>query len=136
LASALAWLQAGPLNVPERDLIAYLIAAHHGKVRMSIRSLPGEEPPPDRPEARIARGIVEGDEIPTQAFLAIGSTPPSGPLKLSLDLMEMGRNPQGEPSWLERTLVLRDRFGPFQLAFLETLLRSADARASQKEIVP
>jgi hypothetical protein len=34
------------------------------------------------------------------------------------------------PSWLARTIALRDRLGPFHLAFLETLLRAADARAS------
>jgi hypothetical protein len=30
-------------------------------------------------------------------------------------------------------LALRDDMGPFQLAFLETLLRAADARASRAE---
>lgn len=133
LASALAWLQAGPADCPQRDLIAYLVAAHHGKVRLSIRSLPGEEPPPEQPRARIARGIVEGDAIPPEAFGAIGVAPLTAPVELSLEPMEMGRNPRGEPSWLERMLRLRDHFGPFQLAFLESLLRAADARASQKE---
>ncbi len=46
LASALAWLGAGSAVDSElRDLVAYLVAAHHGKVRMSIRSLPGETAP-------------------------------------------------------------------------------------------
>ncbi len=40
LASALAWL-AHHDGEPDSDLIAYLIAAHHGKVRLAIRSLPG-----------------------------------------------------------------------------------------------
>jgi len=47
--------------------------------------------------------------------------------------MVMGQRPQG-PSWLARTLSLRDspEIGPFRLAFLEALLRVADWQASQK----
>ena len=36
----------------------------------------------------------------------------------------------GEPSWIERTLRLRDELGPFRLAYFEALLRGADERAS------
>ncbi len=136
LASALAWLQAGPASQPERDLVAYLIAAHHGKVRLSIRAMPGEQPPPGSPpETRIARGILEGDEIPTEVFTALELQLPSEgrPLKLDLSLMEMGCDPVRGPSWLARMLALRDRFGPFPLAWLETLLRAADGRASAAE---
>lgn len=134
LASALAWLQTAPPDAPERDLVAWLIAAHHGKVRLSIRSLPGEEPPPDRPDTRIARGVVEGDTLPPEAFAAIGAPVPAQPVSLSLEVMEMGAGPNGEPSWLARMLALRDRFGPFCLAWLETLLRAADARVSRSEV--
>ncbi len=56
LGSALAVLKHGELPEGEtRDLAAYLAAAHHGKVRLGIRSLPGERrrskdsnPDPDR----------------------------------------------------------------------------------------
>ncbi|MBN2508120.1 MAG: CRISPR-associated endonuclease Cas3'' [Verrucomicrobia bacterium] len=130
LASALAWLQTAPPDAPERDLVAYLIAAHHGKVRLSLRSLPGEEPPPNRPDARLARGVLEGDPlgpIEMEGVVFPGIT-------LDLSLMEMGwdaeREAQRGPSWLARMIALRARFGPFRLAFLETLLRAADARAS------
>jgi len=129
LASALAWLQAGPTDAPERDLIAYLIAAHHGKVRLSIRSLPGEEPPPEKPHGRIARGILEGDAIGPVTF--DGFSIPA--ISLDLSLMEMGQNANGNLSWLGRMLALRDRFGPFRLAYLESLLRAADIRASADE---
>jgi CRISPR-associated endonuclease/helicase Cas3 len=136
LGSALAWLQAGPVSQSERDLVAYLIAAHHGKVRLSIRSLPGEEPPKGfPPDTRVARGIVDGDEIPAQAFIALHLDAPSGqgPLKLDLGLMEMGSDPTRGSSWLARMIGLRDCLGPFPLAWLETLLRAADGRASAGE---
>lgn len=129
LASALAWLQAGPPNALERDLIAYLIAAHHGKVRLSIRSMPGEEPPPERPDARIARGILQDDQIGPVEF--DGLSLPA--ISLDLSLMEIGQEANGTPSWLGRMIALRNRFGPFQLAYLETLLRAADMRASAAE---
>ncbi len=130
LASALAVLLAAPVDLPERDLVAYLVAAHHGKVRLSIRALPGEAPPREKPEARCARGIVDGDTISSDAFAALGLR--SADLLLDLSFMELGEGPHG-PSWLTRTLHLRERLGPFQLAYLEALLRAADMRASAAE---
>jgi CRISPR-associated endonuclease/helicase Cas3 len=129
LASALAWLQAGPPEARERDLVAYLIAAHHGKVRLSIRALPGELPPPEKPDARLARGIFDGDPLGPVNF--DGVRLPA--VALDLALMEMGRDAAGRRSWLERTLELRGRFGPFLLAYWESLLRAADMRASALE---
>ncbi len=125
LASALAWLLASPADAPERDLIAYLIAAHHGKVRLSIRSLPEEKGDPRDPDRLFARGVWHGEKLPA---LMLGElTVPE--TTLDLRFMHMGESELG-PSWLARTLALRDRLGPFRLAFLETLLRAADARAS------
>lgn len=123
LASALAWLLAAPADATERDLTAYLIAAHHGKVRLSIRSLPNEK---EADNCKLfARGVWDGDELP-----AITIGPHTIPAtKLDLSFMRMGEGTHG-PSWLARTTALRDRLGPFRLAYLETLLRAADARAS------
>jgi CRISPR-associated endonuclease/helicase Cas3 len=45
------------------DLTVYLAACHHGKVRLSIRALPGETKP-DNPDKKYARGIWEGDTLP------------------------------------------------------------------------
>ena len=50
--------------------------------------------------------------------------------------MEMGSDPARGPSWLARMLTLRDRLGLFPLAYLETLLRAADGRASAGEAQP
>ncbi|HII39342.1 TPA: CRISPR-associated helicase Cas3' [Candidatus Micrarchaeota archaeon] len=121
LASALAWLQNGASNQEANaDLIAYLIAAHHGKVRLLLRSMPNETKPPNGES--YARGVWNKDILPPVPPLL-----PSG-AKLDLSLMELG-----EGSWLEKTLKLRDDIGPFRLAYYETLLRIADWRASSKE---
>ncbi len=122
LASALALLLH-----KESDLAAYLAAAHHGKVRLSIRSLPDEEVPLDG--QRFARGVWEGDELPA---VALGDGITTQMLSLTLSFMEMGEGPHG-PSWLERMLRLRDHYGPFRLAWMETLVRVADWRGTAKE---
>jgi CRISPR-associated endonuclease/helicase Cas3 len=129
LASALAWLAAhdDPARPdPETDLVAYLIAAHHGKVRTSLRALPTEPAAPF--DARYARGIWEGDRLPALAFDGEQSLE----TQLCLALMELGEGEQGR-SWGERTLGLLAAHGPFRLAWLETLVRLADWRASAAE---
>ncbi|RRJ98794.1 CRISPR-associated endonuclease Cas3'' [Opitutaceae bacterium TAV3] len=51
LASTLAWLQfsANTHDRETQNLVAWLIATHHGKVRLSLRAFPGELPPPPPP---------------------------------------------------------------------------------------
>lgn len=127
LASALAWLSSGQED--ERDLVAYLLASHHGKVRLSIRALPNDERPGDDAERRHARGVWEGDVL-AETDLGDGLWIPR--TTLSLIPMLLGRH-DGAPSWMERALALRERFGPFRLAYLEALVRAADVRASMRE---
>ncbi len=112
----------------DSDLLAYLIAAHHGNVRMNIRALPKESV--EDGVKRFARGIWEGDELPA---LQLGGRDswPGGPLTLSV--MELGYDKLTKESWTERTRDLLQKFGPFKMAFLESLLRIADWRASKKE---
>ena len=47
--------------------------------------------------------------------------------------MELGWDETTGESWTERTRDLLTRFGPFRLAWMETLVRLADWRASAKE---
>ena len=130
LASALAFL-AHERWSRDADLIAYLIAAHHGKVRMNLRALPREAAPKhDHAGARFARGVWEGDELPP-VDLEAGERWQGGSLLLSI--MELGWDEISRESWTERTRELLARLGPFRIAWLETLLRLADWRASAKE---
>ncbi len=126
LASALAVRNLdGAIDLPsDRNLVAYLVAAHHGKVRLSIRPAPGEFQPDATAGKRFALGLVDGDEIPP-VETPIGTVPAT---TVDLGCMELG----GDRSWTDAALRLRDDpdLGPFRLAFLEALLRIADWRAS------
>lgn len=131
LASALLALAHG-----KEDLVCFLVACHHGKVRMSLRALPFENTPrgPDGSEdaeIRHARGVWEGDALPA-VDLGDGIVVP--PTKLTLRYMLLGDDDQTGPSWLTRVLALRDSadLGPFRLGFLEGLVKSADERASAR----
>jgi CRISPR-associated endonuclease/helicase Cas3 len=106
---------------PEPDLVVYLAAAHHGKVRMRAVAMPGEashDPP------RIL-GVEDGDELPAVTL-------PHGAHLAALTLdTRLLHAPAG--SWAARTAALLDRpdLGPFRLAYLEALVRIADWRASR-----
>ena len=130
LASALAFLDHEDWS-RDADLVAYLIVAHHGKVRMNLRALPRERAPTgERAGARFARGVWEGDELPG-VELGAGECWAGGALTLSV--MELGWDEATRESWTERTRDLLERFGPFRLAWMETIVRLADWRASAKE---
>lgn len=147
LASALGVLQRGheslrALSDEDLNLVAYLIAAHHGKVRLSIRSLPNELRPRDRDGkpvlgCRFARGVWDGDELPETDLGQDeqGNRIIAPKVTLSLEPMELGLCEEppfaGQPSWAERMIRLRNTLGPFRLAYLEALLRAADMRASK-----
>jgi CRISPR-associated endonuclease/helicase Cas3 len=128
LASMLSWIQnTDPTQEPEQDLIAYLILAHHGKLRMRLRSFPGEIEPQDG--RLFCRGIWNGDSLPSVTLSHQVKLPITD---LQLDLMQLGSNSFG-PSWTARTASLLSAYGPFRLAWMETLVRLADWRASRLE---
>jgi len=112
LASALVAAQC-----KRPDLEVYLVAAHHGKVRVSVRKMPNE------PQGQI-RGIRESDVIEA-AQLGPIAWPQT---QLRLDCFQIG-----EDSWTQKVANLTDELGPLRLAYLEALLRAADTRASEKE---
>jgi CRISPR-associated endonuclease/helicase Cas3 len=121
LASALALLAQGG-----SDLECYLVAAHHGKVRMSLRARPGELEPPDG--RLFALGIWANDVLPS---VDLGAGVVVSSCTLSLDCMQLGGG-AAVRSWLERTSGLLSSEGPFRLSFLESLVRIADWRATAR----
>jgi CRISPR-associated endonuclease/helicase Cas3 len=124
LASALAMLEHG---IP--DLAVYFAAAHHGKVRLSIRSMPHEQIP-ENSNIRYAMGIWNGDVLPE---VDLGGGIKMQETVMDLSYIELGQGNKGL-SWVSRMTNLRDNenLGIFRLAFLESLLRIADWRASGK----
>ncbi|OPG09292.1 CRISPR-associated endonuclease Cas3'' [Microbispora sp. GKU 823] len=123
-------------NRRERGLIVYLVAAHHGRVRISVRSVADEalQQPP------LLLGVADGDRTPafelttgehmaavtlSTSSLRIGAADASG--STSAGSWTPG-------SWTERAVTLRDRpdLGPFRLAYLEALVRIADMRVSKR----
>lgn len=140
LVSALMLLQNRDLmKIDESmiDLMVYLVGAHHGKIRLSIRSLPEEDLPwlkdENYPEGTLfARGVWEGDNVPSVKITEDRVVPETS---LKLDYMGIGLTDRGEPSWLQRMINLRDGYelGPFRLGYLEAITRVSDWRASIKE---
>lgn len=114
------------------DLFVYLVASHHGKVRVSLQATPKDQDYRDRDGRGLPIcGVREGDILPP---LPWGQDSPELPgVSLSLSPASIGLSEHTGISWRERCLSLLERLGPTSLAFLESILRAADVRASQLE---
>lgn len=124
LASALALLADGGAllkGTAHPELTAYLVAAHHGRARMGVRSIPAME------REGSVLGVREGDSV-----LVRGSSGDWHEVRLSLAPVKFGRSPDGSMSWSERALGLltSGELGPFRLALLESIVVLADWKAS------
>jgi CRISPR-associated endonuclease/helicase Cas3 len=124
------------LSADEFNLLLYLIAAHHGKVRSSMQASPADQQHPvaKAGDAMPIRGIVEGDTIPAiQLTMPGGGAAPIPATCLTLEPAKIGLSEQTGASWLDRCATLLEQYGPFSLAWLETLIRAADAQASKED---
>jgi len=108
VASALAALQLG-----EADLVAYLLMSHHGKVRLRLDPFPWQDD--DDP----LHGVIDGEQLPAVEGVCAA-------IALNYPPMALGRDWSAIARRLVRT------YGPFRLAWLEALIREADARASRQ----
>jgi len=112
------------------DLLVYLVASHHGKVRVALHAAPNDQEYRDRDGRGLPiRGIREGDQLPS--VVLIPGEPPIPAVTLTLSPAAVGLSERTGISWQERSLGVMERYGPAGLAFLEALLRAADVRASR-----
>jgi CRISPR-associated endonuclease/helicase Cas3 len=108
VASALAALHRG-----EAPLICYLLMSHHGKVRFQLAPFPWQLP--EDP----VHGVVSGEELP-----AVAGIFPATPLPFPPKGLGKG--------WAPLCRGLLQTHGPFRLSWMESLVREADSRASQR----
>jgi len=116
----------GPLNglvdhAADADLVRYLVLAHHGKLRVQVRD-------PDQVDSRVILGLADKTSWAVPPLLDL----PAAEMTIDLEPFGLG----GERSWTRTALTLRNRYGPFVLAYLEALVRVADWRASAGSELP
>ncbi|MDR7420425.1 MAG: HD domain-containing protein, partial [Armatimonadota bacterium] len=115
------------------NLVLYLVVSHHGKVRATLAMSPRDQENPAPGGSFPIRGVRDGDLLPLLEL----ANPDDGTqfqlpqVKLHLEPAKLGLSRRYGPSWVERVVSLRERYGTFQLAWLEALLRVADVRASR-----
>ena len=110
---------------PDPDLTRFLVLAHHGRLRVQVND--PDEVNQQAPGRKIL-GLEQGatSDIPP----VLGQ--PATTLTVDLGQFRLG----GDRSWTRTVLGLRDKYGPFVLAYLETLVRVADWRASGGRELP
>lgn len=97
---------------------AYLVAAHHGKCRIQIKNFHFA------PDTIGLRAICDGDRLPA-CHLGYGVKLP----EIKLELID-------PEDWKNAALALMEDHGVFRLAYLETVVRIADWRASRWRAIP
>lgn len=121
--ASVAMLEANPhlatAHGVDADLVIYLVGAHHGRLRLGIRSLAGE------PERQIL-GLRFGEDI-READLGDGLI--ARTTRVNLDFCRLGGDGERQ-SWSARATDLLEEHGPFRLAWMEAVVRIADWRAS------
>lgn len=121
------------LDADQFALLAYLVCAHHGKVRLAWHACPADQTAAD--ETLRIRGVRDGDTLPTLPLTDRDhSLQELTDTRLDLSPAAAGLNPRTGPGWTERVLRLLEVHGPFALAWMEALFRAADQRASALDV--
>lgn len=117
----------------EFDLLAYLVCAHHGKVRVAWHASASDQEAAD--ECLRIRGIRDSEPLPVVMLASERGDYFELPITtMDLSPAAMGVNPHTGRGWTDRVLGLLEQHGPFTLAWLESILRAADCRASREPI--
>jgi hypothetical protein len=122
---------------PDADLCRYLVLAHHGRLRMRVAEQPDDavteaEPEAEavpRPGVRAIFGLGQGAVTVVPPMLGLGQS------ELTVDLTQFGSGGD-DSAWHQTAAGLLDKYGPFRLAYLETVVRIADWRASGHRELP
>ncbi len=118
------------------DLLLYLVASHHGKVRLALHASPSDQEYIDNlgdGRGLPIRGVRDGDIL--QSFRMSADDHPTAALTLTLEPAAIGLSNITGRSWRERAQSVLDRLGPIQLAYLEAVFRAADVRASKLQTI-
>ena len=125
------------------NLLLYLVAAHHGKVRCSLQASPvDQEFPVDSQNDFVGtgmpiRGVRESDTMPEVSLPDANGDPVMMPaLPLSLQPASIGLSVEFGASWTERVQQLMTAFGPFTMGWLEAVIRAIDGDASNDQKSP
>jgi CRISPR-associated endonuclease/helicase Cas3 len=110
---------------PDPDLTRYLVLAHHGRLRTRVDD-PGEDP--GGPLLGLSQGALS-DIPPMLGHQATTLTVDLAPFRPGLPA-------DGDAPWAATARSLVDRYGPNTLAYLETVVRMADWRASGGRELP
>lgn len=127
------------LSADKFNLLVYLICCHHGKVRGAWQAAPHDQQFPYENVKLVGsglpiRGVRDGDPMPSvELSLPDGQIASFPAVTLHLDPAAVGLSSRYGPGWTDRVHSLIDQFGPTTLAYLEALLRIADAHGSALE---
>lgn len=124
------------LAASEFNLLVYLICCHHGKVRGAWQATPHDQQFPYENAKLVGsglpiRGVRDGDPMPcVELPLPDGQLTSFPAVTLHLAPAAVGLSSRYGSGWTDRVHSLLDQFGPTTLAYLEALLRIADAHGS------
>jgi CRISPR-associated endonuclease/helicase Cas3 len=120
------------LRAVEFNLLLYLVASHHGKVRLGLHASPLDQMyAKEDGRGWPIRGVREGDRLPE---VALGHSPTNlAEVQLTLEPASLGLSRLTGPSWVERCCRLLGEYSPAALASIEAIFRSADVRASKMD---